>query len=157
MRNHFVIGLFVLVLALGTMILNAGAAWSATPEPVLPRNDEAIIGAPNPPTPERDVRDWNGPTGTGWENRFFDTPLAPYNFPKKQSLLPNGSGIPLKSPGRLPGIEFGVEMHSFQALQSVVPPENLSKSFSSEQKQPLLLPPSNISPDYNAGFLRFIW
>jgi hypothetical protein len=145
------------LLLLGAIILNAGVGWSSNPESILPLNDESIAGAPPPASPVKEDRIWNLPKGSGWEKRIFDKPYAPYNFPKSQFLSPNGSGIPLKSPGILPGIEFGVEMHSFQALQSVVPPESLSGPFSSQQNQPLLLPPSNISPDYNAGFLRFNW
>ena len=138
-------------------ILNAGVAWSLPPESILALNDESIAGAPPPPSPGKEEGIWNVPQGSGWEKRIFDKPYAPYNFSKSQFGPSNGSGIPLKSPGMLPGIEFGVEMHSFQALQSVVPPESLPRSFNSQQNQPLLRPPSNISPDYNAGFLRFKW
>lgn len=155
MRNRLVIAPYVLLLA--AIILNAGGAWSSTVEAVLTMSDESIAGAPPPPTPVKEDRVWNLPKGSGWEKRFFDKPLSTYNFPKNQFRLPNGSGIPLKSPGMLPGLEFVVEMHSFQALQSVVPPESLSKSFSFQQNQPLILSPSNISPDYNAGFLRLAW
>jgi hypothetical protein len=155
MKNLFV--MIPYVLSLAAITLNPGVGWSSTPESILPLNDESIAGAPPPPPPVQEDRIWDLPQGAGWEKRFFDKPYAPYNFPKSQFQSPNGSGIPLKSPGLLPGIEFGVEMHSFQALQSIVPPESLSKSFSSEQNQPLLLPPSNISSDYNAGFLRFTW
>jgi hypothetical protein len=155
MRNRLVIVPFVLLL--GAIILNAGGTWSAPAEAVLTMSDESIVEATTPPTPVAEDRVWNLPKGPGWEKRFFDKPLSPYNSPKSQFGLPNRSGIPLKSPGMFPGIEFGVEMHSFQALQSIVPPDSLSGPFSSEQNQPLLLPPSNISPDYNAGFLRFTW
>ncbi|MDH4194928.1 MAG: hypothetical protein OEV70_12350 [Nitrospirota bacterium] len=65
--------------------------------------------------------------------------------------------LQLKSPGKLPGIELGVEMHSLQAFQSVIPPENLPKGLDFKQEQPLLLPPSINAPDYNGGFLRFTW
>lgn len=155
MRNRLVIAPYVLLI--GAIILNASVGWASTTEAVLPMSDESIAGAPTPPTPVKEDRIWNLPKGPGWEKRIFDKPHAPYNFQKSQFRSPNGSGIPLKSPGMLPGIEFGVEMHSLQALQSVVPPESLSESFSFQQNQPLLLPPSNISPDYNAGFLRFTW
>ena len=145
---------FLLILVI---ILNAGGAWASTAKTVLTMNDISIAGPTAPPIPATEAPLWNVPKGSGWEKRIFDKPLSPYNFPKNKFRLPNNSGIPLKSPGILPGIEFGVEMHSFQALQSVVPPESLSKSFSFQQNQPVLLPPSNISPDYNAGFLRFTW
>jgi hypothetical protein len=69
----------------------------------------------------------------------------------------NGLRLHLKSPGRLPGIELGVEMHSLEAFQSVIPPENLPQGWDFKQEQPLLPPPSVNSPDYNGGFLRFIW
>jgi hypothetical protein len=145
------------LLLLGAIILNAGVGWASTAESTLPLNDESIAGAPPPPSPLKEDGIWNLPKGSGWEKRIFDKPYAPYYSSKSQFRSPNGSGIPLKSPGMLPGIKLGVEMHSFQALQSIVPPESLSGSFSSQQNQPLLLPPSNISPDYNAGFLRFTW
>jgi hypothetical protein len=155
MRNHFAMVPYVFSLA--TIILNPGVGWSSTIEVVSPTSDESINEALTFPTPVREDRVWDLPKGAGWEKRFFDKPLSSYNLPKGQFGAPKGSGIPLKSPGILPGIEFRVEMHSFQALQSIVPPESLSNSFGSEQNQPLLLPPSNISPDYNAGFLRFSW
>jgi hypothetical protein len=155
MRNRLVVASFLLWMC--GIALNAGVCWSSNPESILPLNDESIAGAPPPASPVKEDRIGNLPKGSGWEKRIFDKPYAPYNFPKSQFRSPNGSGIPLKSPGILPGIEFGVEMHSFQALQSVVPPESLSGPFSFQQNQPLLLPPSNISPDYNAGFLRFNW
>ena len=124
------------VLLIGAIILNAGEAWSSTAEAVLTMSDESIAGAPPRPTPVKEDRVWNLPKGSRWEKWFFDKPLSAYNFPKSQFRLPNGSGIPLKSPGMLPGLEVGVEMHSFQALQSVVPPESLSKSLSFQQNEP---------------------
>lgn len=69
----------------------------------------------------------------------------------------NGARLQLKSPGKLPGIELGVEMHSLQAFQSVIPSENLPPGLDVKQEQPLLLRPSINAPDYNGGFLRFTW
>lgn len=69
----------------------------------------------------------------------------------------NGPRLQLKSPGKLPGIELGVEMHSLQAFQSIIPPESLPPGLDFKQEQPLLLPPSINAPDYNGGFLRFTW
>ena len=69
----------------------------------------------------------------------------------------NGPRLQLKSPGKLPGIELGVEMHSLQAFQSIIPPESLPSGLDFKQEQPLLLPPSTNAPDYNGGFLRFTW
>ena len=155
MKNGLTIAPYVLLT--WAIILNAGAALASTGKDVPIVSDESKAGAPLPPTPVKDDRVWNLSKGLGWEKRFFDKPFSPYIFPKSQFPLPNGSGIPLKSPGMFPGIEFGVEMHSFQALQSLVPPESLSKPFNFRQDQPLLLSPSNFSPDYNGGFLRLIW
>lgn len=155
MKIHLVI--IPYVLSLTAITLNPGVGWASTAEAVSPMSDESILGAPAPPTPAKEDRVWDLPKDSGWEKRFFDKPLSPYNFPKNQFRSPEGSGIPLKSPGLLPGIEFVVEMHSFQALQSIIPPESLSKSFSSEQNQPLLPTPSNSSSDYNAGLFRFTW
>jgi hypothetical protein len=92
------------------------------------------------------------------ENQVFgDTSLKPYS---RQGLIkkpqPN-SLLHLKSPGKLPGIEFGIEMHSLQAFQSVVPLESLPRGLDHKPEQPLLLPPSINAPDYNGGFLRFTW
>ncbi len=67
------------------------------------------------------------------------------------------SRLRLKSPGKLPGIELGVELHSLQAFQSVVPSEGMMKGLDLKQEQPLLFPPSINAPDYNGGFLRFTW
>ncbi len=158
MKNRLVMAPTVLLI--GATILNAIVGWSSPAEAVLPVNDESIAGAPTPPTSVKEDRVWDFPKGAGWEKRFFEKPLSAYssyNVTKNQFRSPGGSRIPLKSPGMLPGIEFGVEMNSFQALQSVVPPQSFSNSFNFQQNQPLLLAPSNISPDYNAGFLRFTW
>ncbi|MGD9851592.1 MAG: hypothetical protein AB7T38_10010 [Nitrospirales bacterium] len=158
MKKRPPIALFLLVTLV--VALYSNGAWSLPVEAALTVKEEPIVGAPIPPdpsTPSEGDRAWNLQKGPGWEQRFFDKPLSPYKFSKSPIRLPNGSGIPLKSPGKLPGIEFGVEMHSLEALQSVVPSERLPKSLNARQDQPLLLSPSNISPDYNGGFLRFTW
>ncbi len=89
------------------------------------------------------------------EKRLLGQTFTPNHFQKNQSQ--NSSLFHLKSPGKLPGIEFGIEMHSVQAFQSVVPSENLPKALDQKREQPLLLPPSINAPDYNGGFLRFTW
>jgi len=92
-----------------------------------------------------------------WEERLFDVPhlqQAPTPFDLQWKQGPN---LSLKDPGKLPGIELGVEMHSFQALQSVIPEERLPEEMLNNSSQPLLLPPSVNAPDYNGGFLRFTW
>ena len=155
MKNHYVMAICLMLL--GGILLNAGLAWPSSAETIVPVDEESIAGAPAPPTPLKEDRIWDTPKGLGWENRFFDKPVSAYNFPKSKFRLPDGSVIPIKSPGRFPGIELGVEMHSFQALQSVVPPESLSIPLSSQQNQPLFVSPFQNSPDYNAGFLRFTW
>jgi hypothetical protein len=91
----------------------------------------------------------------GWEKRLLGETFSQNHFQKNQSQ--NSSLFHLKSPGKLPGIEFGFEMHSIQAFQSVVPSENLPKALELKREQPLLLPPSINAPDYNGGFLRFTW
>ena len=149
--------LIVYALLIGGITLGAGEAWASTTETVLPVSDEAPPKVALPPTPVKADPVWNKSTRSEWETRLFDNPLSHYNFSKSQVRTPIGSGIPLKAPGKLPGISFDIEMHSFGALQSVVPPERWSKSFNSPQDQPLLVSPSNISPDYNGGFLRFSW
>ncbi len=137
--------------------MNTSGAWPSTGEGLLTVDEKSIAGAPAPPAPLKEDRIWDTPKGLGWENRFFDRPLAQYIISKNEISLPNSSRFSIKSPGKFPGIEFGVEMNSFQALQQVVPPERLSKSLNSEQSQPLILSPIINSPDYNGGFLRFTW
>lgn len=134
-------------------------SWGVSSNAVanLTVGDESTHGAPVSPTPLTWDHDLDLPQSPGWEQRFFDKPLTQYNFKKSQFGSQNRPGLLLKTPGKLPGIEFGVEMHSLGALQSVVPLERLPKAWSSQQDQPLLLPPSNISPDYNGGFFRFTW
>lgn len=91
----------------------------------------------------------------GGEKRLLRETFSQNPFQKNQ--LQNSSLFHLKSPGKLPGIEFGIEMHSIQAFQSVVPSENLPKVLDLKREQPLILPSSNNAPDYNGGFLRFTW
>ncbi len=136
---------------------NTVEARSTVAETALTSDEESIAGAPAPPDPQKEDHIWTEKKGLGWETRFFDKPISAFKFSESQLQLLHGSGIPIKSPGEFPGIALGVEMNSFQALQSVVPPERLSKSLKSEQNQPLLLSPSLVSPDYNGGFLRFTW
>lgn len=142
-----------------SLILLLSWVGSSKAEANLKVGDESMHGAPVPPAPLTWDHDLNLPESPGWEQRFFDKPLSQYkyNFQKSKFRSQNGPGLLLKSPGKLPGIEFGVEMHSLGALQSVVPPERLPKTLNFQQEQPLLLSPSNISPDYNGGFLRFTW
>lgn len=83
--------------------------------------------------------------------------LFPHNPQTSVSPSENATRLQLKSPGKLPGIELGVEMHSLQAFQSVIPPENLPEGWDFKQEQPLLLRPSVNDPDYNGGFLKFTW
>ncbi len=91
----------------------------------------------------------------GWEKRLLGETFPQNHFQKSQSQ--DSSLFHLKSPGKLPGIEFGFEMHSIQAFQSVVPSESLPKALDLKREQPVLLPPSINAPDYNGGFLRFTW
>ncbi len=155
MRKYLAI--YLSILFLGGVILKTDGAWPSTTETILPVDEESIAGAPAPSTPLKKDRIWKIPRVLGWEHRFFDKPLAVLNFRKNQFRLPSASEIPLKAPGMFPGIEIGLEMHSFQALQSVVPPEGLAIPLSSKPNQPLFLSPFQNSPDYNAGFLRFTW
>ena len=93
----------------------------------------------------------------GREKRLLGETFSHYQFKKSRFQSQNSPRFYLKSPGKLPGIELGVEMHSLQAFQSVVPSENMPKGLDLKQEQPLLLPPSVNAPDYNGGFLRFTW
>lgn len=91
-----------------------------------------------------------------WEKRLFDVPLLQQTPPKYDFQWKHGPNFSLKGPGRLPGIQLGVEMHSFQALETVIPEGSLPKE-THVNRDRLLLPPSLNSPDYNGGFLRFTW
>ncbi|HBP88783.1 MAG TPA: hypothetical protein PKK23_01170 [Nitrospirales bacterium] len=94
----------------------------------------------------------------GWEKRLLGETFSQYHFQKSRFQSQNNPLLHLKSPGKLPGIELGVEMHSFQAFQSVIPSESLlPRGLDLKPEQPLLLPPSITTPDYNGGFLRFTW
>jgi len=97
------------------------------------------------------------PDVQGEERKIFSESFLKQSPEKNILQWKSGPNLRLKTPGLLPGIELGVEMHSFQALQSVVPAENLPKGMDPKHEQPLLLPPSPNSPDYNGGFLRFTW
>lgn len=92
-----------------------------------------------------------------WESRFSGDSLFNPRLKENSFHIQNHPRVRLKRPGRLPGIEFGVELHSLQAFQSVVPSEGLAKGLDLKEEQPLLLPPSINAPDYNGGFLRFTW
>lgn len=93
-----------------------------------------------------------------WEQRLFDVPLLEQAPPQYDLQWKHGPNFSLKDPGTLPGIELGVEMHSFQALETVIPEGSLPKEIPvNRDRLPLLLPPSINAPDYNGGFLRFTW
>lgn len=94
----------------------------------------------------------------GWEKRLFDVPLIQQAPPKYDFQWKHGPNFSLKDPGKLPGIQLGVEMHSFQALETVIPEGTLPKEIPvNRDRLPLVLPPSINGPDYNGGFLRFTW
>lgn len=142
--------IFIFFLLLGPLGELPGEADFKTNE-VLTAGDHV----PEDLTTESPLESWKSEI---FENQVFgDSSLKPYPhqglFQKQQ---PN-SLLHLKSPGKLPGIEFGIEMHSLQAFQSVVPQEVLPKGFDHKPEHPLLLPPSINAPDYNGGFLRFTW
>jgi hypothetical protein len=93
-----------------------------------------------------------------WEKRLFDVPLLQQAPPKYDFQWKHGPNFSLKDPGMLPGIQLGVEMHSFQALETVIPEGSLPKEIPvNRDRLPLVLPPSVNGPDYNGGFLRFTW
>ena len=93
----------------------------------------------------------------GEESKLLSEKLLQRVPERSAYQLENATRLQLKSPGKLPGIELGVEMHSLQAFQSVIPPETLPQGWDFKQEQPVLLPPSINAPDYNGGFLRFTW
>lgn len=119
-----------------------------TVEKYLPHDDGGQKNYPN-----LHDSDGEGLEKNVWRKKMFQDNLQ--NGVLQQSE--NGLRLQLKSPGKLPGIELGVEMHSLEAFQSVIPPENLPQGWDFKREQPLLLPPSINSPNYNGGFLRFVW
>ena len=121
------------------------------------QGEEVIVGVPAPPDSLSREHSPNGSDIPVWEKRFFGEPLSRYSFSKSDYGSQKGARLSLKSPGKLPGIELGVEMHSLGALQTVVPPERLPKALHLQEDKPILLSPSTLSPDYNGGFLRFTW
>jgi len=106
---------------------------------------------------EKNYPDLAESDGERSEKNVLGKKLYQHNPERSGLQSKNGPRLQLKSPGKFPGIELGVEMHSLQAFQSVIPPENLPKGWDFKQEQPLLLPPSMNAPDYNGGFLRFTW
>ncbi|MCA9500404.1 MAG: hypothetical protein KC588_14530 [Nitrospira sp.] len=130
----------------------------------IPSNSEAMLVAetdlgrgelgPRPDLTAKSGARLQGPQG--WGKRLFDVPL-PQQTPSKNDLQwKHGPNFSLKDPGMLPGIQLGVEMHSFRALETVIPEGSLPKEKLGSRDQ-LLLPPSINAPDYNGGFLRFTW
>lgn len=92
------------------------------------------------------------------EKQLFDVPLLQETPPKYDFQWKHGPNFSLKDPGMFPGIQFGVEMHSIQALETVIPEGSLPKEVPvNRDRLPLVLPPSVTGPDYNGGFLRFTW
>lgn len=92
-----------------------------------------------------------------WEKRLFDVPLLEQTPPKYDLQWKHGPNFSLKDPGMLPGIELGVEMHSFQALGTVIPEGSFPNEIHVNRDRLLMRPPSINVPDYNGGFLRFTW
>jgi hypothetical protein len=98
------------------------------------------------------------PDSHKWEKKLFDVPLLQETPPKYDFQWKHGPNFSLKDPGVLPGIQLGVEMHSFQALETVIPEGSLPKEIPvNRDRLPLVRPPSVNGPDYNGGFLRFTW
>ena len=127
----------------------------STVEAALNSEEEMTAGGQDPVDNSTRKRSIDLRKTQGWEKRLLGETFSQNHFQKNQSQ--NSSLFHLKSPGKLPGIEFGFEMHSIQAFQSVVPSENLPRALELKREQPLLLPPSINAPDYNGGFLRFTW
>lgn len=106
---------------------------------------------------DRDLKVREKGENEGLEERIFGEKLFQHTPQQRVLQSEKALRLHLKSPGKLPGIELGVEMHSLQAFQSVIPEENLPMRWDLKSEQPLLLPPSINAPDYNGGFLRFTW
>jgi hypothetical protein len=158
MRKHASAPFFYFKL-LWTLCLSLLGGWSVnTGHAMVKVSDESIAGAPLAPPPMTWESEPLPPPSSGLEQRLLGHSLSPSKAQKKRFRLSQGPGLSLKSPGKLPGIELGVEMHSVGALQSMVPAERMPRVLNFQQQDPLLLPPSNnLSPDYNGGFLRFTW
>jgi hypothetical protein len=141
-------------------VLQGGLEHSTVEAAIFKVNEVLTGGEYRPHDGRRLKSDPNLPdkNGEGSTEKVFGERLFQRNLQGEVlQKSENGARLRLKSPGKLPGIELGVEMHSLQAFQSVIPPENLPEGWDFKQEQPLLLPPSINSPDYNGGFLRFTW
>ncbi|WP_342348840.1 hypothetical protein [uncultured Nitrospira sp.] len=131
----------------------------------IPSNSEAMLVAGNVLSgrelgPRADLREKSTAVlrdPQRWEKRLFAVPLPQQMTPKYDLQWKHGPNFSLKDPGKLPGIQFGVEMHSFQALEGVIPQGGLPKDIHVNRDRPLRLPPSLNAPDYNGGFFRFTW
>jgi len=150
-KNSF---LFSTLFFLG-YLLQGGVVSSV--EAALPVQ-EVLTAEENPPQADAERESYfNLRQPESWGKQSYVDRLFQRNSQKSALSSEAGPRLRLKSPGKLPGIEFGVEMHSLQAFQSVIPQENLPKGLDLKKDQPLLLPPSVNAPDYNGGFLRFTW
>ncbi len=113
-----------------------------------------------PPMPDQDNGAGNKSVDLRSHQGWTTHPYVERLFQRDASAGDVGSTGPslhLKARGMLPGMELGLELHSLQAFQSVLPAEHVPKLLQGPQEQPLLLPPSVNVPDYNGGFLRFTW
>ena len=147
--------LLVVVILLGG---GQSAMCELTVEAALPIQ-EVLTAEEKPPQYDQEADHvLNLRKSLGWGQHSYVERLFQRNSKKWAFSAEGGKSLRLKSRGKLPGIELGVEMHSLQAFQSVIPQENLPKGLlDGKQNQPLLLPPSVNAPDYNGGFLRFTW
>jgi hypothetical protein len=145
----------IFLISLGCLL--QGALNDAPLEAALQTREVLTVEAQPPQELREEEHYLNLREHSGWEKRFFGEKLFQQSPQNGLRQSQDGASLQLKSPGKLPGIELGVEMHSLQAFQTVIPPENLPKGVDLKQEQPLLLPPSINAPDYNGGFLRFTW
>ncbi len=126
-------------------------------EAALNANEVLTAGDPVPEDNSTIKRSIDVRKPQGLEKRLWGETFSPHTFSKNRFQSQNSSLLHLKSPGKLPGIELGVEMHSIQAFQSIIPSEKLPKGLDLKQEKPLLLPSSTSGSEYNGGFIRFTW
>ena len=145
----------IVIMTLGCLLQGV---WDYAPVEAALQAQQILTAEAKPPQELREEEHYlNFRERAGWEKRFFGEKLFQHSSQNGLWQSQDGARLRLKSPGKLPGIELGVEMHSLQAFQTVIPQENLPKGVDLKQEQPLLLPPSINAPDYNGGFLRFTW
>ena len=104
-----------------------GALNDTSLEAAIQAREDLTVEAKPPQQLKEEKHYPNLRVSDGWENRFLGEKLFQHSPQNNLRQSRDGAHLQLKSPGKLPGIELGLEMHSLQAFQTVIPAENLPK------------------------------